>query len=115
MVKHARLLLLTLLLVPGSARAQEIDAAFRSDIERLMDVTGASKLGTQIFSQSSSQLFDQMKRLQPQIPERVLVVVKEVIDSEFSKAFADPAMRARQVELYAKHFTRDDVRHLLGF
>jgi hypothetical protein len=115
MVTHARLLLLTLLLVPGSARAQAIDAALRSDIERLMDATGASKLGTQIFSQSSSQLFDQMKRLQPQIPERVLVVVKEVIDSEFSKAFADPAMRTRQVELYAKHFTHDDVRSLLGF
>lgn len=98
------------------AGAQAIDAAFRSDIEKLLEVTGAGALGLQMATLASNQIIDSMKQAQPQMPDRVVVVIKEVLNAEFAKAFdATGEMHGRFVAIYARRFTHEDVQALLTF
>ncbi len=106
----------TLLIQATPASSQTLDQSFRLDIQRLLEVTGAAQLGTQAASLISAQLLEGLRKAQPAIPDRALVVAKEVFDSEFAKAFTGPDNLTDQIILiYAKHFTHDDVRGLLAF
>lgn len=91
-----------------------VDPAIRADIERLMEVTGATALATQMASSVSDALFNSFKQTQSAVPPRMIEVVKEVLNAEFAKAFAGSDMRDR-LALYARHFTHEDVRALLAF
>jgi len=109
-------LCLTVLLEPQTTSAQTIDESFRSDIQKLLEVTGAARMGSQAASLVTGQILASMKRAQPQIPDRALEVAKQVLDAEFARAFAEPNGLTQQLVLiYAKHFTDDDVRGLLNF
>ena len=95
--------------------AQTIAPEFKADIERLMDITGASSLGEQAANIASMSVLDALKA-RSDVPERVFVIVKEVLSAEFAKAFNGPGgLRPKQVALYAKYFSHDDVRGLLAF
>ena len=93
-----------------------IDPAFRADIEKLLDESGAARMGPQMASMVSAQILDGMKKARPDIPERAIVLAKEVLDTEFATAFTAPdGLRSRLVMVYAKHVTPEDVRGLLAF
>lgn len=98
------------------ARGQALDAGFRADIEALIDATGSAQLSQQVATLIYGQLLDVLKKTQPEIPERVLAVAKEVVISEFTSALVEPnGLKAQLVPIYAKYFTPDDVRGLLAF
>jgi hypothetical protein len=98
------------------ARGQALDEAFRSDIEQLLEVTGSAQLGQQTASLVSGQLLAGLKKSRQDVPDRVIEIAQEVLDSEFAKAFAGPdGLHARMVSIYAKHFSREDVRGLVAF
>lgn len=108
--------LLVLLASALSANAQTKDETFRRDISRLLDVTGAGALGPQMATMMSSQVIDSMSKAQPNIPERVVVIVKEVLNTEFARAFSAPdGLLSNMVDIYARHFTHDEVLALLKF
>ena len=99
-----------------SAQAQTGDAQFRSDVERLLQVTGAAALGAQVANIMSEQMFQGLKQVQPEIPDRVLTLLREVLAEEFAGMFSGPSsIQPAVVDLYIKHFTHDDVRMLLDF
>jgi hypothetical protein len=81
---------LALLAFAPSVNAQTKDDAFRRDIGKLLEVTGASALGTQMATMMSNQVIDSMSRAQPNLPERVVVIVKETLNTEFARAFNAP-------------------------
>lgn len=98
------------------ASAQPLDPAVRADIEQLLAVTGSSSMGTQMASLMSDQMLQVMRREQPDIPPRVLSLVQEVFTEEFTRAFGTGGGIAESlVQIYAKHFSPDDVRGLLAF
>ncbi|HEY1305630.1 MAG TPA: DUF2059 domain-containing protein [Vicinamibacterales bacterium] len=100
----------------GSAGAQSVDARFRADIERLLEVTKAAALGTQIATIASNSVIDAMRKTQPEVPERAIAIVKEVLAVEFERAFSGPnGILAAVVDLYAKYFTHEDVTAMLEF
>jgi hypothetical protein len=102
--------------VARGADAQTTGAELRSDIQRLMELTGSAAMAAQMSSLVSSQLLDGLKRSQPAIPDRAITVLKEVLDSEFSKMFSGPdGIQPRLVDLYAKAFTREDIAALIEF
>lgn len=104
------------LCIAPAAHAQDADARFRADVEKLLEVTGAAALGTQLATLVSNQVLDSMKQQQPDIPERAIALIKEVLNAEFSKAFEGPGgMRAQIVDIYRKHFTHDEVIKILDF
>jgi hypothetical protein len=107
---------LVLLAFAPSAHAQTKDEAFRRDIGRLLDVTGAGTLGTQMATMMSSQVIDSMRQSQPNLPDRVAVIVKDVLDTEFARAFNAPdGLLSNLVDIYAKHFTHEEVLALMKF
>ena len=114
----ARLSLMIFLVLSSSAfaRAQEPDLQFRADIDRLMAVTGVANIGSQMVSLLSERAIDGLKTANPSIPAPAFSVVKDVLDSELSKAFVAPkGLREQMVDIYARHFTHDEVRTLLRF
>jgi hypothetical protein len=64
----------------------------------------------------SNQVIDSMSRAQPNLPDRVVVIVKETLNTEFARAFNAPdGLLTNIVDIYAKHFTHDEVLALLKF
>jgi hypothetical protein len=64
----------------------------------------------------SRQVLDGLKRSQPNIPDRMIELAKQVLDEEFAKAFTGPdSLTSRVAGVYAKHFTQEEVRGLLAF
>jgi hypothetical protein len=110
------LFLSSVLIQARPASGQVLDDAFRSDIEKLLDVTGSAQMGQQAASLVSGQVLAGLKKARPDIPDRAIELATEVLDSEFAKAFVGPdGLNAQIVSIYAKHFTREDVRGLLAF
>ena len=93
-----------------------LDPALRADIERLMEVTGSNQLAAQMAHQFSDAFFNGFKQTQGGVvPSRMIEIIREVISKEFVTAFTGPDMRDKQIALYARHFTHEDVRALLAF
>ena len=110
--------LLVLLLVPAKARAQAPvqDQAFRGDIDKLLEVTGAAQMGKQAGELVTQQIFAAFKKERSDIPPRVFGVAKEVLGAELAKAFdGTDGLTSQIVAIYAKHFSHDDVKGLLAF
>lgn len=102
---------------PRPAAAQAIDPAFRADIERLMTLTGNTESrNVQIANAVSGQVLDGLKRANPNVSERAIALAREVLEAEFTKAFAAPdGLMPRIIESYALQFTREDVQGLIRF
>jgi hypothetical protein len=116
LTRTAAAVLFMLVLPAHAARAQDVDQELRVEIERLLEVTGAGAIGSQMAGIMVDQMTEAMKRRQPQAPERAIAIVKEVLNTEFSRAFAAPGgLRDQLVRIYAKYFTREDVAALLAF
>jgi hypothetical protein len=104
------------LLQARPATGQTPDDGFRADVDKLLRITGASQLASQVASTVSAQILDGMKKSQPSIPDRALAITREVLDAEFAKAFSGPQNPMNEMaSVYARHFTHDDIRGLLAF
>ncbi len=99
----------------AARKAPAVDPALRADIEKLMVITGAADLGTQMASQISDAFLNGFKQNQKAVPPRALEIVREVVNAEFSQAFSGGEIRDRQIALYAKYFTQADVKGLISF
>jgi hypothetical protein len=95
---------------------QTIDPAFRSDIVRLLEVTGSANIGVQVANTMLEPLLNSVRQAQPDLPDRAIAIVKEVVQAELKNAVEAPdGLMAQIVNIYAAHFTPDDVRGLLAF
>jgi hypothetical protein len=103
------------LAVPPVVAAQSPDEAHRKDIERLLEITGASQMGVQMATMISGQILDSLSK-GADIPPKAIEVAKDVLNQEFKKAFEGPeGLTALIVAVYAKHFSHAEVRDLLAF
>ena len=110
------LLLFMILIDARSASAQVIDQTLRTELDKLLELIGSAQIAQQTASLVSGQILDGLRRSKPQVPERAIEIAKEVLDSEFAKAFArSDGLNAQIAAIYAKHFTADEVRGLLVF
>lgn len=99
-----------------AAIAEDLSAAKKQDIMRLLDLTGAFRIG-QIFSSTIvRQMSDVLRQARPDIPAEVMDVIPQAVDEVIaaemtaSGGFADLV-----VDVYHRHFTHDDVRRLIVF
>ena len=98
-MRRLRCVTCVLVLLVAAARplaAQTIDPAFRADVEKLMEVTGASRLGAQMADTVATALLDTMKKQQPALSDRIVTIVKDVLLQEFSKFFDSAEFRGKQ-------------------
>ena len=104
------------LLIARAAGAQQIDAAFRADIIKLLELTDSGKIGPQVASATATQVLNGLKAAMPQMPPRMVAMAQEVLDEEFAKAFAgSDTLITAMAEIYARNFTHADVRDMLVF
>jgi hypothetical protein len=105
-------------LAEASALARKgvpVDPALRVDIERLMQLTGASANAAQMASAMMDAILNGFKQTQQSVPPRVIDVVREVLTREFEQAFNGPEMKDKQIALYAKYYTHEDVKGMIAF
>jgi hypothetical protein len=114
-VWRAIVITLVVCLSARAARAQEpVDDRFRADIKKLLDATGTKALGLQMANLVANSVLENMRSTTPNMPERAVEIVRDVLNAEFAKAFDGP-MIDEMVPLYAKHFTHAEVLALLDF
>jgi hypothetical protein len=95
------------------ACAEEISKEFRSDIVRLLKITGAEGLGLQMGAAVTNQVIDSLMKENPKIPSKAVESIKD----EISKVFAEemPKLMVEIVPIYARHFTQNEVKGLIAF
>jgi hypothetical protein len=104
------------LLAAQPGQAQDQQALFRADVEKLLEVSGAGALGTQMAGLVSNQVIESMRQQQPSIPAKAVEIIKDVLNVEFARAFEPGgALREKMVEIQMKHFSHDEVKLLLDF
>ena len=101
------------LALPSLVHAQAIDPAFEQDIKKMLEVTGAQKLGEKTMTAVMQQMSQSMRQANPNIPPRMLEIASEVARGLFTKEF--PSLAPRLVATYAKVLTHDEVKQLLAF
>lgn len=99
----------------AARKAPAVDPALRADIEKLMAITGSTDLGRQMASQVTDAFLNGFKQNQDVVPPRVIEIVREVVNAEFSQFFAGAELKDKQIALYAKYFTHADVKGLIAF
>lgn len=99
----------------AARKVPAVDAAHRADIERLMTITGQADLGVQMASTISDAFLNGFKQTKNVVPPRVIEIVREVVNAEFTKAFSGSEIKDKQIALYAKYFTHADVKGLIAF
>ena len=97
----------------GAAPAQTIAPAFEQDIRRLLDVTGAQKLGEQLANTFMQQFSQSIRASNPNIPPRAMEIAIDVTTKMFKERY--PALMPKLVAAYAKLLTHDEVRQMLAF
>lgn len=100
-------------LSPGPASGQTIDPAFQRDIERMLALTGAQRLGEQLANAFVQQIGQNMRQANPSVPPRAIEIVGEAVRGMFAKEFG--TLQPRLVAAYAKVLTHDEVRQLTTF
>src|SRR5215510_13407329 len=102
-----------IIVFPNAALAQGADPQLRADIERLLDVTGAAKVGAQMASLVADSFMTGLRRSGPAVPDRAVAIVREMLDAEFSNMYS--GVLPEMVDLYAKYYTHDEILTLLEF
>jgi len=111
-------LALTLLagLLCQAAPAEPLTAAKQADIQRLMTITGSANLAGQFAAAGSQQMFQALKAVRPEIPDRAYTVMHGELTTLLNERIATPGGLLEQlVPVYARHFTHQEIRELLAF
>jgi hypothetical protein len=99
----------------AARKAPSVEPALRADIEKLMAITGQAELAVQMATTMSDAVLNGFQQSQKAVPPRVFEVVKEVLKTEFAKAFVQSDIKDKQIALYAKYYTHADVKGLIAF
>jgi hypothetical protein len=118
---YLRLALVSLLSIGSTVLAQNTpressgagtisDAAQQAkerDIRRMLELTGAGKIGVQMMN----QMFDAMRRASPRVPDSVW----QELRTEFATDFSAEKIVELNVPIYAKHYTDGEIKQLIAF
>ncbi len=102
------------LMAAGAVRA-EVDAEMRADIERLMALTGEKEMGEQIGRLVAEQMVAAMLKADPSFSPRAAEITRDVMKQGFAEGVRDENLLDDIVEIYARHYTRAEIRGLIDF
>lgn len=115
---YRRLILPFLLacLLSQSAAADELTSAKRSDIKRLMEMTGSTNIAKQFAAAISQQMFRTLKAARPDIPDRALAIIDRELLVLFSERLSAPGGLVDEViPVYDKYFSHAEIQELIAF
>jgi hypothetical protein len=98
-----------------TVNAQQISDEMKADITTLLEVTGALQIGEQMGSMISQQIIAAMNAQNPNVPPAATDLVIEVLRGHISNFISSEESIAGLVDIYARHYTHDEIRDLIDF
>lgn len=97
----------------ASEKSPPIPKDFHDEIVQLLDLIGSKSLAMQYSEAFNRMEIGRLKSQDPQFPQKEIDAVKE----ETGRFMAEklPELIERLVPVYARHFTREEVRELIAF
>jgi hypothetical protein len=112
-IRRWAVLLALVAAAPGAALADTLSAEKRADIERLLEMTGALAIGQQMALATAAQFADAIKKVRPDIPQKLLDAVPHEIEAVF-EANLD-SFKAAMIPLYDKYFSAAEIKEMIRF
>lgn len=105
-----------LMLSAVCSAAEPLTPEKMQDTKKLLEVTGALKVGQSMSEAIVNQMSQSLKKARPDIPDKAF----GVIASEVNKTIADEIANKNglidmMVGLYHKHFTHQEIREMIAF
>jgi hypothetical protein len=107
------LLFLFLWSLAAVAAADDLTPQKRADIERLLEMTGATKIGKQMATLSVAHMVQSLKQSHPEIPQRALDLLPAEVGAVFEANI--PTFVAAIIPLYHRYFTGDEIKGMIAF
>ena len=107
------LLCAVLSLAAAPAAADELSPQKRADIERLLEMTGATRIGRQMAALSAAHMAQSLRQSHPEIPQKALDVLPEEVGAVFDAHIG--TFLAAIVPVYHRYFTAEEVKGMIGF
>ena len=96
--------------------AGDIRPEKKADIEKLMKMTGALKIGKQMSDAVVNNMTQALKASRPDVPERMYIILEEEVNKIIEEQmFAKDGYIEMAVVIYDKYFTHEDIKGLLSF
>lgn len=93
--------------------AEELSSEKRADIERLLEITGATSLSRQMAGLAAGQMAQLLRKARPDIPQRVLDVLPEEVGAVFEANIG--SFKEAITPVYHKHFTGNEIKEMIRF
>ena len=93
--------------------AEELTPQKRADIERLLEMTGATRVGKQMAAVSASHMVQSLKLSHPGIPQKALDMLPAEVGAVFDAHI--PAFVAQIIPVYHRYFTAEEVKGMIAF
>lgn len=106
-------ILVTLLVVCGNARADDLTPEKKADIEHLLQMTGALAIGKQMAGVVMSNLTQTLKTARPDIPQKALDVLPAEVLAVFDENM--DTFKDEIIPIYHKYFTAAEVKEMIRF
>jgi len=107
------LLFATLSLVAATVAADDLSPQKRADIERLLEMTGATKIGRQMAALSAAHMTQSLRQSHPQIPPKALDFLPEEVEAVFAANVG--AFLAAIVPVYHRYFSAEEIKGMIAF
>lgn len=96
--------------------AEAVSATKKADIEQLVTMTGALRIGDQMSRAMVLQMTRALKRARPDIPQDVLDAVREEVNRAVTESLNAPGgFMDITVGIYDKYYTDAEIRQLIAF
>lgn len=95
---------------------QELTEEKARDIDRLLKMTCALKIGLQFSDLFVQQLSQALKNARPDIPQKAFDIVESVVGEVIAEEIEKPSGLRRDMRfIYHKYFSHEEVREMIAF
>lgn len=96
--------------------AEELTSSKKSDILKLMDITGSDNIPAQIAGAITQNLASGLQQTRPDIPNRLYATLDKDLTALFKEKINTPGgLMEKAVDSYHKHFTHAELKEILVF
>jgi len=97
----------------AGAAADDLTPQKRADIERLLEMTGATRIGTQMATLSAAHMVQSLKASHPEIPQKALEALPAEVGAVFEANIG--TFVTSIIPLYHRYFTAEEIKGLIAF
>jgi uncharacterized protein len=99
-----------------TAQAQLVDYAQRTEVARLIELSGAAQGAEQMIALILPPIIDSLRASNPDLPERALTVAQEVLTTELRRRVTgEGGLIEKLIPVYEKHYSPEEIQELIAF